>query len=100
VTPALSADRRVRALHAVAIVRKNTPEAIEASVHQLVEDLLNDPQVVVISAIFASSADLDAAFPATAARKRGVQGSVLGLKAAAAGRARRIEMLAHVAPSG
>jgi chorismate mutase len=85
----------VRALHDVAHVPANTPAAIEAAVHELMRRLPTASGTVVLSAIFASTDDLDAAFPATVAREWGVRGAVLGLRAAG-GRAGRIEMLAHV----
>jgi chorismate mutase len=85
----------VRAVHGVAHVAANTPAAIEAAVHELLRRLPMAPGDVVISTFFASTADLDAAFPATAARQWGLQGAVLGLEAAG-GLAGRIEMLGHV----
>jgi chorismate mutase len=87
--------RPVRALHEVVLVPANTPAAIEAAVRELMRRLQIASGEVVISAIFASSADLDAAFPATAAREWGVQGAVLGLQAAGESTG-RIEMLAHL----
>jgi chorismate mutase len=80
----------VRAVHAVAHVPANNPAAIEAAVHELMRGLPMAPGDVVVSTFFASTADLDAAFPATAARERGLQGAVLGLQAAG-GLAGRIE---------
>lgn len=85
----------VHALHAVAYVSANTPDAIEAAVHELVDRLPMATGDAVVSAIFASTPELDAAFPATAAREWGVRGAVLGLQLAGGG-AGRIEMLAHV----
>ena len=86
---------KVRALHAVAYVPANTPAAIEAAVHELMGALPMASADAVVSAIFASTPELDAAFPATVAREWGIQGAVLGLQATG-GRAGRIEMLAHV----
>jgi chorismate mutase len=85
----------VRALHGVAHVQANTPADIAGAVHQLLHRLPIAAGGVVLSVIFTSTSDLDAAFPATVAREWGVQAAVFGLQAAGEP-VGRIEMLAHV----
>lgn len=84
----------MRAVHGSTHVPANTPEAVRIAVHALMDRLI-DPGDVVIAAIFTSTDDLDAAFPAAAAREWGIEGALLGLAAAGAAR-RRVEVLIQV----
>lgn len=67
-------ERRLRALRGATTVDANDAEAILAATAELLEALARENRVAsghLVSAVFTVTPDLDAAFPATAARRLG-----------------------------
>jgi chorismate mutase len=86
----------VTARSGVVTAAANTEAAIASAVAELLARTLWDSPAEIVSTVFATSADLDAAFPAAAARAWGLTGAILGVQAATCEQ-RRIEVLIHVA---
>jgi chorismate mutase len=70
----------VRAIRGATQVESNTAEAISAATQELIVQMLESNELTasdVISVLFTSSPDLDAAFPAAAARTVGFENTPL-----------------------
>jgi chorismate mutase len=77
-------------------VDADTPDAISAAVHELLDEIVgHDRASSVITAIFVSGAELHAAFPAAAAREWGLShASLVGIRAAR-GEPRGLAVMLH-----
>lgn len=66
----------VRGIRGATSVQQDTPDQIRAAARELMEEILRRNQILdfddVISAVFTTTADLTAAFPAEAARAMGM----------------------------
>ncbi|MFM7036672.1 MAG: chorismate mutase [Planctomycetaceae bacterium] len=66
----------VRGIRGATTVQQDTPDQIRAAARELMEEILRRNQIAdfddVISAVFTTTADLNSAFPAEAARAMGM----------------------------
>lgn len=84
----------IRGHHTRVLVETNTRAAIAAAIGAGLDHLRDDGMGTPVCAVFASSRDLDASFPAAAARAWGLACAVLGVEAVGPD-TRTIDILVH-----
>jgi chorismate mutase len=93
----------VRAIHLSTTAQTNSPGEIERAVREMLQHwIASDAEsggVEVISALLAGGPGLDAAFPAAAARRWGIDAAVMSLQLSSDAPPLRIEALLHVRAS-